>query len=185
MTAHPAPPDRPAAPLTVGGRKARVFAIVFTAFLVLDVITKALAERHLRPHVPVEVLGELGRLTLAYNRGAAFSMHVGDASRWFFSVVAVVVLFILWRVYRESRPDDAPRAVALGMVCAGAIGNLIDRIRSERGVIDFIDLGVGDWRWYTFNVADIGVSIGAILLAWSLWREEREAKRRERPATGS
>ena len=58
------------------------------------------------------------------------------------------------------------------MVCAGAIGNLIDRIRSPLGVVDFIDVGIGDSRWPTFNVADMAVSIGAFLLAWVLWGEE-------------
>lgn len=160
-----------------GGAKRRIFLLVFASFVVLDLVTKWLAVRHLTEHVPVRVFGDVGRLTLAYNPGAAFSIHVGDWSRVFFSVVALGVLWVLSRVYRETRPDDRLRAVALGMVCAGAIGNLLDRIRSARGVVDFIDLGVGSWRWYTFNVADIGVSIGAILLAWSLWREEREEGR--------
>jgi signal peptidase II len=57
-------------------------------------------------------------------------------------------------------------------VCGGAIGNLIDRIRSAQGVVDFIDIGIGDTRWPTFNVADMAVSIGAFLLAWVLWGEE-------------
>ncbi|MDQ6829695.1 MAG: signal peptidase II [Gemmatimonadota bacterium] len=54
----------------------------------------------------------------------------------------------------------------------GAVGNLINRILSARGVVDFLDLGSGTARWPTFNVADIGVSVGAVLLAWVLWREE-------------
>jgi signal peptidase II len=166
------------------GAKGRVFWGAFGVILVLDIVTKQLAARYLSERVPVPVIGELGRLTLAFNPGAAFSMHVGAASRWFFSVVAVVVLLVLGRVYRETRPDDLLRVLALGMVCAGAIGNLTDRLRSSRGVIDFIDLGIGDWRWYTFNVADIGVSVGAVLLAWSLWREERRAQRKVAGPTG-
>jgi len=57
-------------------------------------------------------------------------------------------------------------------VCGGALGNLIDRIRSAAGVVDFIDVGIGDMRWPTFNVADMAVSIGAFLLAWVLWGDE-------------
>ncbi len=59
----------------------------------------------------------------------------------------------------------------------GAVGNLVDRVRCSQGVVDFLDLGVGSWRWPTFNVADIAVSCGAIALAISLWREDarREA----------
>jgi signal peptidase II len=52
------------------------------------------------------------------------------------------------------------------------VGNLIDRVRSGRGVVDFIDIGVGNTRFWTFNVADSAITIGAILLAVTLWRAE-------------
>jgi signal peptidase II len=68
-------------------------------------------------------------------------------------------------------------------VCGGAIGNLIDRVRSASGVVDFIDVGLGDMRWPTFNVADMAVSIGAFLLAWVLWGDER-AEQKKSPADG-
>jgi hypothetical protein len=61
-------------------------------------------------------------------------------------------------------------------VCAGAVGNLIDRLRSFFGVVDFIDVGIGDARWPTFNVADMAVSIGAALLAWVLWQEDQSTQ---------
>ena len=79
---------------------------------------------------------------------------------------------------------DAARTLALGLVCGGAIGNLVDRVRSPLGVVDFIDVGIGDMRWPTFNVADMAVSVGAFLLAWVLWGEDREtaaAHRRTAP----
>jgi signal peptidase II len=90
---------------------------------------------------------------------------------------------MLAHLLRETRDDDTPRTVALGLVTAGAIGNLIDRLRSDRGVIDFIDVGVEGWRFWTFNVADIGVSCGAVLLAIVLWREERS--RHTQPAAAA
>jgi signal peptidase II len=65
--------------------------------------------------------------------------------------------------------------LALALVCAGALGNLFDRLRSDLGVVDFIDVGVGDGRWPTFNVADMAVSVGAVLLAWVLWQEDQAA----------
>src|SRR6185295_9237050 len=76
-------------------------------------------------------------------------------------------------LFRETRSRDVARTIALALVTAGAIGNLIDRLTSSRGVIDFIDIGVTGWRFWTFNVADVGVSCGAVLLALVLWREER------------
>jgi signal peptidase II len=73
--------------------------------------------------------------------------------------------------------------LAIALVCAGALGNLVDRVRHDLGVVDFIDVGVGAARWPTFNVADIAVSCGAMLLAWVLWQEDRveHAARAARP----
>ena len=64
--------------------------------------------------------------------------------------------------------------LALGLVLGGALGNLIDRFRSPRGVVDFIDVYIGTYNWPTFNVADMAVSCGAIALAIVLWSEGRE-----------
>jgi len=144
---------------------------------VVDVITKAAAERLLVPRgIPHEVLGNTLRFTLVYNPGAAFGLNLGPQSRWIFAGLTLVALVILGRLYRTTRPAHAARVVALALVCAGAIGNLLDRLRSFFGVVDFIDVGVGNARWPTFNVADMAVSVGAGLLAWVLWQEDREAR---------
>src|SRR5678809_1654530 len=65
--------------------------------------------------------------------------------------------YILWRLYRTSEPGDTTRVLALGLAWGGAAGNLIDRLKSTRGVVDFVDIGVGDVRFWTFNVADADV----------------------------
>jgi signal peptidase II len=83
---------------------------------------------------------------------------------------------------RTSPLGDSFRQLALGLVAGGAAGNLIDRIRSERGVVDFLDVGIGALRWPTFNVADIAVSCGAIALVISMWRED---SRRAEPESAS
>jgi len=85
----------------------------------------------------------------------------------------------LWRLARQSRGDRL-KTLALGLAWGGAAGNLIDRVRGDQGVVDFIDIGVGSVRFWTFNVADSAVTIGAVLLAIVLWREDREAARRKR-----
>ena len=87
-------------------------------------------------------------------------------------MLTIVALFILGRLYYATRPGDVMRTWSLALVCCGAVGNLIDRIRSANGVVDFIDVGIGDSRWPTFNVADMAVSLGAFLLAWVLWGED-------------
>ena len=154
----------------------RLFWPILGLVVVVDQITKWMAERFLVPmRVPHEVIGETVRLTLVYNPGAAFGLHLGPYSRWIFMVLTIGALFILGRLYATTLPGDRPRTIALALVCAGAVGNLIDRIHSAPGVIDFIDIGVGQaYRWPTFNVADMAVSIGAFLLAWVLWGEDTE-----------
>jgi signal peptidase II len=116
-----------------------------------------------------------------YNPGAAFGLHLGPYSRWIFFAVAAFAVVLLNRMSRTTPVGDRFRQLALGLICGGAAGNLIDRIRSARGVVDFIDVGVGTLRWPTFNVADIAVSCGAVALAISLWRED--SNRSEQPQT--
>ena len=158
---------------TKGG--SRVFWTTAACVVVLDVVTKMFAERHLVPHMPRQVFGEWVRFTLAYNPGAAFSMWLGPYSRIIFGAFALIALVILWRLYRGSPAGDTSRVLALALAWGGAAGNLIDRLRSPAGVVDFIDVGVPDgWRFWTFNVADSAVTVGAILLALVLWREDRE-----------
>ncbi|MEO6529146.1 MAG: signal peptidase II [Gemmatimonadaceae bacterium] len=167
-----APPTRAGASLFWG---------TATTVIVVDLVTKLLAERLLAPrYVPHRVIGDFVRFTLAYNPGAAFSMSLGPYSRYLFGAFALVALYVLWRLYRMSGPaaraGDSVRILALGLAWGGACGNLIDRIRSPQGVVDFIDIGLSNWRFWTFNVADSAVTVGALVLAWSLSREEREER---------
>ncbi len=145
------------------------------AIVLLDVATKRAAEATLTVHQPMEVIGHWVRLTLGYNPGAAMNLSLGDFSRVGFSVVAVVMVVVLYRMYREAAPDDAWQSLALGMISGGALGNLIDRLRSARGVVDFIDVGTAGWRFWTFNVADSGVTVGAVLLVLIMLRRPGES----------
>jgi signal peptidase II len=157
----------------VMGPRAALAAIA--GILALDQVTKVWAVDALTPaYVPHDVLGEWVRLTLVYNRGAAFGLSLGPWSRWIFVVLTLVALVVMYRLYVTAAADARWRVRALVLVSGGALGNLVDRLRSERGVVDFLDLGTATWRWPTFNVADIAVSTGAILLAIVLWHEDRE-----------
>lgn len=154
--------------------KGALFWTLVATIVVTDVLTKLVAKNALVPYrMPREVIGDWVRFTLVFNQGAAFGLHLGPWSRQIFLLLTVVALIILGRLYRDTRPGDRLRVIALGLVCGGAVGNLIDRIRSPMGVVDFLDIGVGTWRWPTFNVADIAVTTGALLLAWALWGEDR------------
>jgi signal peptidase II len=160
------------------GVKPLLFWSVLVVVIALDVVTKAIAVYSLSPsHFPHDVFGEWFRLTLVYNPGAAFGLHLGQYSRWIFMALTVGALVILWRLYVATDRRDLRRTLALSLVCGGAVGNLVDRVRSPLGVVDFIDIGIGAHRWPTFNIADIAVSTGAFLLAWVLWMEDQEIAR--------
>jgi signal peptidase II len=152
---------------------ARIFWTAALVVVALDLATKLIVQKTLTFLEPLRLLGDVVRFTLVYNKGAAFSMSLGAQSRWIFGTFALIALVILWRLYRQGPPQDHMRALALGLAWGGAAGNLIDRIREPLGVVDFIDIGVGTVRFWTFNVADSAVTIGAVLLAWVLWHEDR------------
>ena len=158
-----------------GGAKGALFWPVLMIVALLDAATKWLAVSNLIPQrMPHDIMGEWLRFTLVRNPGAAFGLHVGPYSRWIFMILTIVALFILGRLYQATKSGEVTRVLSLALVCGGAVGNLVDRIRSDLGVVDFIDIGVGDARWPTFNIADMAVSIGAFLLAWILWGEDSE-----------
>ncbi len=159
------------------GAERRLYWGAGLTVLALDIVTKFLAERELLRSAGRSVIGDLLQLRLVYNPGAAFGLDLGPMSRWIFMAVAVAAVVLLFRYHRAAESGDWFRQLALGLVSGGALGNLVDRVRSSQGVVDFLDVGVGGWRWPTFNVADMAVSCGAIALAVSLWREDarREA----------
>jgi signal peptidase II len=162
--------------MSTSSRNGRVFWTAAVVVILLDFVSKYLAVANLQPeHVPHQIIGNVVRFTLAFNPGAAFSMSLGQYSRYIFGAFAMFALVLLWRLYKTTPVADTTRALALGLAWGGAAGNLIDRFHSSAGVVDFIDIGVGTVRFWTFNVADSGVSIGAVLLALVLWREDRRA----------
>jgi signal peptidase II len=156
--------------------KSRWFWPLAALLLLADCGTKRLVVEELAvEHMPREVLGDAVRLTLIYNPDAAFSISLGDYSRVVFSVLAMVIVAVLLRLYRDAESHDRGLGAALGMIVGGAAGNLVDRLRSPLGVVDFIDLGYGDYRFWTFNVADVGVTVGAALLLVIMLRRSRDA----------
>ncbi len=155
---------------------ALIYWPVIVVLVLADYITKAIAVATLSPSgVPQPVVGNVLRWTLVYNPGAAFGLSLGAYSRWIFLTLSIVALVILRRMYTQTVDGYVTRTLAISLVSAGALGNLIDRVRHEFGVVDFIDVGIGVSRWPTFNVADMAVSVGACLLAWVLWHEDPDA----------
>ena len=163
-------------------RKGWVFWPLALCLVLVDCTTKELAETHLVPaEVPHEVVGSVLRFTLGYNPGAAFGIDFPGA-RPVLTAAAMLIVGILFHLYRRAGTADAPLSLALALVTGGAIGNLIDRIFSPHGVVDFIDVGVGPYRFWTFNLADVAITAGAVLLVGILWRRDQELQEPERSA---
>ena len=164
--------------------KLAILGITFPLVMVLDLMTKRWALDALAARSS-ELFGGLVPLTLAFNKGAAFGIRLGDDSRWFFVPVTIVALILLGVLFKQAGRRDFLRIASISLVVSGAIGNLYDRLRWSQGVVDFIgpiDLGpLGPFP--IFNVADMAITCGAILLAISFWFEEHAERRLADAAT--
>ena len=138
---------------------------IVPVILIADQVSKYIAVRTLDGVTePVGVVGHFFRLTLTYNRGAAFGLNLG--SPLIHTVVSIVALALLVYLFWTLPAGARLLRGALAMVLGGALGNIVDRIRLDEGVVDFLDFGINlEWRWPVFNVADSFVTVGIILLA--------------------
>ena len=147
-------------------RKVGLVATLAGIVIALDQLTKLLAVAHLQTGVPQRILGGVVYLSLFRNAGAAFS--TGTGFTWLLAVVAIAVVVVIIRMARKLR--STAWAIALGLVLGGAIGNLLDRIFRAPGflrghVVDFISLFEPDGQHFAvFNVADSGITCGAVVL---------------------
>ncbi len=168
-------------------QRANRFWTIFLSIVLLDVVTKRFAVTALAPYVPRNFVDDVVRFTLAFNSGGAMSLSLGPSSRWWFTVLSLATLVVLAYMYRQSSPGDKIQIASLALICGGAVGNLIDRVRSPRGVVDFIDIGIGTHRFWTFNIADMAVTIGTATLTWVLCARGTTEERRPHaiPPTGA
>jgi signal peptidase II len=159
-------------PARRGLSKPALALLVLAVVVTLDVATKWWIVNNMSYHETIPVIGDVVRLTYTHNPGAAFGINIGEHSRIFFLALSIVALGVLVAIYRSTPATDRLRLLAVALVGSGAIGNIIDRLRYERGVVDFLDMGIGSHRWWVFNVADSAVTVGAILLLVSFLLEE-------------
>jgi signal peptidase II len=145
--------------------KSNMYLLWFSGLvIVLDQLTKTIAEASLDYRVPVNIFTGLN-MTLVYNKGAAFSFlsDAGGWQRWFFMALSTIISIALVFWLRTVDKNRKYLAWGLALILGGAIGNLIDR--SLYGyVIDFIDVYYSSWHWPAFNIADSAISLGAGLL---------------------
>ena len=157
--------------------KITVFTLIVPSVLILDFITKRWALGALSGGDRLQILGGFVPLRLAYNKGAAFGISLGSDSRWFFIPITILALTLLLVLLRQAGQRDWLRICSISMVVAGALGNLYDRVRWDLGVVDFIGpINLGFMDWPIFNVADMSITCGAVLLAISFWAEERRER---------
>lgn len=144
------------------GRTLPVLLAVAAVVFGLDLGSKALVVANMTPGEPISIIGDVVRLTLVRNPGAAFSMATGMT--WLLTLIAAAVVVGVIRIGRSLR--SVGWAIGLGLVLGGAVGNLVDRLFRSPGplqghVVDFIS--VTKW-WPVFNLADSSIVCGAILL---------------------
>lgn len=135
---------------------------------------KGLAVDHVKDHAPRIYFGDFFRLEYAENPGAFLSLGAqlsADTRFWVFAVaVGAFLIAAGWVLFRE-RKLDVTTAFSLSVIVGGGIGNLIDRAtRANHGVVDFLNLGLGNFRTGIFNIADMAIMLGVILLAWKSFR---------------
>ncbi len=146
-------------------------ALVAGTLFAVDWITKTLIQRELAFRESYAVVGEVVRFTYIVNEGAAFGLYLGDASKTIFLVLSTLAAALVLGVYFYGEDEGWLKRFSLALILGGALGNIHDRIRYG-SVVDFIDIGIGSYRWPIFNVADIAVTVGAILLGLAYLRRE-------------
>ena len=145
----------------------------------LDQYTKRLAVAQLKSGRTVDVIKSVFQLRYVENPGAAWGFLSGATESFrapFFVAVSLLAIAFILYFYRKVETDQKVMLVSLSMILGGAVGNFIDRLR-HNFVVDFIDWYWKDWHWPTFNVADSAISLGVILMVWTMifGEEEKQA----------
>ena len=150
------------------------YLVLVFLILVLDRISKTAIRLHFDLGQPVPVIDGAFNITYVQNTGVAFGFLDSFSSSFkvvlLCLVAAVAAVAVIVFSFRNS-PYNRLLQVSLGLILAGALGNLFDRARYGY-VIDFLEFHARNHYWPSFNIADTAVSIGVILLAWETFRNE-------------
>jgi signal peptidase II len=146
--------------------------------VVLDQLTKKIAEAELLLHKPIAILPSFN-FTLMYNKGAAFSFlsEAGGWQRIFFVALSTIISIFLFFWLKQICSDEKQKnnqllQIAIALILGGAIGNLIDRAMTG-AVVDFIQLYYSTYYFPAFNIADSAITIGAGLLILDMLLESK------------
>jgi signal peptidase II len=159
-----------------------VFVATAIGIFVLDQLTKGWIAAALGPgsgRPPLEIVGDVVRLGYTTNTGAAFG--IGQNRSFVFTIVALVAIPAIALFNRSVAPRSLLTRICLGALLGGTLGNLVDRLRLGY-VVDFVDVGIGDLRWPSFNVADASFVVGILVLSIYLFLTD-PSRGRERETT--
>lgn len=150
----------PTAVDTTSRRRWPLFVALAATIVAVDQVTKAVVTGTLDPGESVSLIGETVRIVFGQNSGALFGLFKDNALMFGIVSLAVVGLIV---AYHARAAGTLYLSVTLGLLLGGAIGNMVDRLRLGF-VVDFVDVGIGTLRFYTFNVADSAISLSILLL---------------------
>jgi signal peptidase II len=131
--------------------------------IILDQASKRIIWEIFQYRGGMDVLDGVLRVTLSKNSGAVMGI-LSSSKRLLLVVTMISIVVLIFFAYR-MRYAPAAKRIYLALIIGGAFGNLIDRLAAGE-VLDFIDMGFGSYRWPTYNVADIAVTVGAVLLVF-------------------
>lgn len=164
--------------------------VIIVTVVLADQITKIWAMGALQPGQSIEVWGDFFMLTLVYNEGGALGTRLGG-STYYLIASSLILLFVLYYIWVNARSRVI--ALSLAIVAAGAVGNIVDRIRLGYVVdfldFDFFDISVGGFtvqRWWAFNIADAAITCAIVFLVIRmLWPLEESSTEPDDPLTES
>lgn len=142
-------------------RKSALIILIATAItlIALDQITKSLVSASLQMYRPVNIIGNYLRFILIHNEGLIWGLPFkNNVSYYILPIIGIIVI-----IYIAVKTKSRFLGLTYGLILAGATGNLIDRIRFGY-VVDFIDMGIKNLRWPTYNIADMSIIFGIILV---------------------
>jgi len=162
-------------------RKHWIILLLTPLVLLLDQTSKLLVHRFFYPYQARQIIPGFLEFRLVFNRGLAFGLfsdQLGPYSTWIFLGITLIAFGIIVHLFFRTDHRALLLPSALSLVLAGALGNLIDRFRWGY-VVDFINLYYRRFVWPTFNVADIAITVGIILLLIDSFRPEKSSKPEE------
>ena len=159
----------------------KIILILFVSLFCIgcDQTSKFAAKNLIEPDSVINLLGDTVRFQLANNEGAFLSMGSSLPTEWrfwIFTVSVAIALFILFVYYFFSKSLSQLSSLALSLIISGGLSNLIDRIIYKGVVVDFLNIGIGNFRTGILNIADIAITLGIILLLYASLAKDRSRK---------